>query len=134
MELKELLDMGIISQEEFDTKAKTLKLILLAPSAADEQHRVLSEKNAEGDFILENGFLKYDGRNFEDESKYSLRFIFIIGKKYFMASFVRNSTNGQVIVEDWSEYNEESKRWTKRKDPDIRIQKTSIKGFKFSGR
>jgi len=35
MELKELLDMGIISQEEFDTKAKTLKLIVLAPSAAD---------------------------------------------------------------------------------------------------
>ena len=61
MELKELLDMGIISQEEFDTKAKTLKLIVLAPSAADEQHTVLSEKNAEGDFISENGFLKYDG-------------------------------------------------------------------------
>jgi hypothetical protein len=35
LELKELLDMGIISQEEFDVKAKTLKIIVLAPSAAD---------------------------------------------------------------------------------------------------
>ena len=131
LELKELLDSGIITQEEFDTKAKPLKILILAPSASEEQHLAVSKKNAESQLISEAGFLKYDGRNFEEKSKGSLRFIFLVGKKYFMASFMRDSTNERVILEDWLEYNEESKRWTERKDPDISIHKTSIKGFKY---
>jgi hypothetical protein len=149
LELKELFDMGIISQEEFDTKAKTLKIIVLAPSAADEQHTVLSEKlapsaadeqhtvlsekNAEGDFISENGFLKYDGRNFQDNSKGSLRLIIQLGKKYYTASFVGNSpdSDGFVILEDWLEYDEGSKRWAERNDSKTKIPKAAIKGFKY---
>ena len=133
LELKELLDMGIISQEEFDVKAKTLKIIVLAPSVADEQHTVLSEKNAEGDFISDNGFLKYDGRNFQDNSKGSLRLIIQLGKKYYTASFVGNSpvSAGFVILEDWLEYDEGSKRWTERNDSKTKIPKAAIKGFKY---